>query len=186
MTNSLGSRFGCSYDPVDNPTSTRFYVDIFMNMFRALKFPKVHLFGHHAGAGLAMEMAATYPDEIQTVALSAPALATPEMQAEMFVAIAGEWSKPKEDGSHLMKVWDVMAPLIPDIDVRNHEVLDTLRAWHGRDQAYQVLFKQNKMGFYKQITCPILAMCSKEDVLWPCFRFCSELVSRLIICSIIS
>jgi pimeloyl-ACP methyl ester carboxylesterase len=149
-----------------------------MDMIRALKLGKVHLFGHHAGSGLAMEMAAVYPEEILTAALSAPALATPEMQASMFVTIAAEWSKPKEDGSHLMRVWDVLSPLIPDLDVKNHEVLDALRAWKGRDQAYKVLFKQNKIGFYKQITCPLLAMCSREDVLWPCFRFCSELVSH--------
>lgn len=170
-------RFGCSYDPAEDPTSTRFYVDIFMDMIHGLKLPEVHLLGHHAGSGIALEMAAVYPDQILTVALSAPALATSEMQASMFVTIAAEWSRPKEDGSHLMKVWNMLSPLIPDLDIKNHEVLDALRAWRGRDQSYKVLFKQNKIGFYEQITCPILAMCSKEDVLWPCFRFCSELVS---------
>jgi hypothetical protein len=68
------------------------------------------------------------------------------------------------------QLWD-------DLDIKNHEVIDTLRAWKGRDQCYACTFKQDKLSYYKAITVPILAVCSKEDVLWPCFHFCSELVS---------
>ncbi|KAH8653071.1 Alpha/Beta hydrolase protein, partial [Tricladium varicosporioides] len=168
--------FGGSYDPTKDPKSSRFYVDVFMGLFHDLKLPKVHLVGHHTGAGLAIEMAAIYPSSILTVMLSAPALATPGEQSAMFNTLAGEWSKPKNDGSHLMKVWDVMnGELWRDVEIKNHEVLDTLRAWKGRDQTYAVMFKQEKLKYYKGIRCPILATCSKQDVLWPCFHYCKEL-----------
>jgi pimeloyl-ACP methyl ester carboxylesterase len=94
-------RFGNSYDPVENPTTTRFYVDIFMELFRGLKLPKMHIVGHHAGSSMALELASVYPEEVFTCTLSAPAMATKEEQAKMFTALAGEWNKPKEDGSHL-------------------------------------------------------------------------------------
>jgi alpha-beta hydrolase superfamily lysophospholipase len=61
-----------------------------MGFFRHLK---LHLIGHHSGSAHAMEMAAIYPDEIFTVALSGPALMSEEEQAVSFKAIGGEWSK---------------------------------------------------------------------------------------------
>ncbi|KUJ21552.1 alpha/beta-hydrolase [Mollisia scopiformis] len=175
---SMMKDFGASYDPVEDSTSTRYYVDIFMGLFRHLRLPKMHLVGHHSGAALAMEMSAVYPSEVFTCALSGPALAIPEEQAKMFKNLARELSKPKEDGSHLMKVWNLMnGELYTDLDIKNHEVIDTLRAWKGRDQAYAVTFKQNKLAYYEKITVLILAMCSEEDVLWPCFHYCQKLVS---------
>ncbi len=172
------ARFGNSYDPAEDPTSTRYYVDVFMGFFRHLKLPKMHLVGHHTGAALSMEMAAVYPDEVLTVGLSGPALATAEEQAIMYEQLCGELSKPKEDGSHLTKVWGYLnSPLYPDLATKNHEVLDTLRAWKGRDQSYACSFKQDKLTYFSKITCPILAMCSKDDVLYSCFHYCKELVS---------
>jgi len=101
--------------------------------------------------------------------------------AELLAICTVEWNKPKEDGSHLMKVWNTLnGQLWTDLDIKNHEVIDTLRAWKGRDQTYACTFKQDKLGFYKQIKCPILAMCSKEDVLWPNFHYCSELVGIIL------
>ncbi|KAE9362809.1 alpha/beta-hydrolase [Stipitochalara longipes BDJ] len=168
--------FGASYDLATDPTSTRYYVDIWMNFIRHLKLPKMHLIGHHSGSAHAMEMAAVYPDEIYNVALSGPALMSEEEQAASFKAIGGEWSKPKEDGSHLMKVWNTLnGPLWDTLELKNHEVIDALRAWKGRDQAYGVSFVQPKLKYFKSITIPILAMCSKDDVLWPCFHYCKEL-----------
>lgn len=70
-------------------------------------------------------------------------------------------------------------PLCDDIDIKNHEVIDSLRAWEGRDQVYACTFKQDKLGYYKNINAkkiPILALCSREDVLWGCFHYCGELV----------
>jgi pimeloyl-ACP methyl ester carboxylesterase len=151
-----------------------------MGLFRNLKLPKMHLIGHHSGAALSMEMASVYPEEFHSVALSGPALATPEEQAAMFKTIAYKWSEPEEDGSHLMKVWNLMSAndqLWNTLELKNHEVIDSLRAWKGRNQAYGVMFRQEKLKYYKSITIPLLSMCSKEDVLWPCFHFCKELVS---------
>jgi pimeloyl-ACP methyl ester carboxylesterase len=64
-----------------------------MGFFRHLKLPKMHLIGRHSGSAHAMEMAAIYPDEIFTVALSGRALMSEEEQAAPFKAIGAEWSK---------------------------------------------------------------------------------------------
>jgi hypothetical protein len=87
------------------------------------------LIGHHAGSSLALEIAAVYPDEVFTCCLSVPSMATPEEHAIMFKTLASEWNKPKEDGSHLMKVWNMInGQLWTDLDIKNHEAIDALRA----------------------------------------------------------
>jgi hypothetical protein len=73
-------------------------------------------------------------------------------------------------------------PTLGHLELKNHEVIDALRAWKGRDQAYGVSFVQPKLKYFKSITIPILAMCSKDDVLWPCFHYCKELVSCDLVC----
>jgi hypothetical protein len=35
-----------------------------------------------------------------------------------------------------------------------------------------VSFSQPKLKYFKNITIPILAMRSKDDILWPCFHYC--------------
>jgi len=57
------------------------------------------------------------------------------------------------------------------------EVIDSLRARNGCDKAYSVSLFQPKLKYFKGITVPILAICSKDDILWPFFHCCTELVS---------
>jgi hypothetical protein len=64
-----------------------------MEFFRHLNLLKMHLIGHHSGSAHAMEMAAIYPDEIFTVALSGPALMSEEEQAASYKVIGKEWSQ---------------------------------------------------------------------------------------------
>ena len=77
-----------------------------------------------------------------------------------------------------MKVWNTLnGPLWDTLELNNHELIGALRAWKSRDQAYSVSFVQPKLKYLKSITIPILAMCPKDDVLWPCFHYYKELVS---------
>ncbi|RDW58434.1 hypothetical protein BP5796_12364 [Coleophoma crateriformis] len=168
--------FGESDDIDFMPESTRFYVDTLMGLYRHLKLPKMHLVGHHTGSAMAMEMGAIYPDEILTVCCSAPALASREEQKALYAALHEEWSKPKADGSQLMRVWDIMKDyVIGDLETKVYEVLAACRSWKGRKQAYEVLFRQDKLTFFKQITCPLIAMCAEDDVVWPNFHYVQEL-----------
>jgi pimeloyl-ACP methyl ester carboxylesterase len=64
-----------------------------MEFFRYLKLPKMHLIGHHSGSAHAMEMAASYPDEILTVALSGPVSTTEEEQGASYKIIGKEWGQ---------------------------------------------------------------------------------------------
>lgn len=173
--------FGGSFDPVENPKNTRYYVDIFMALFAAVvgADTKVHLLGHHTGAGLSIEMAATFPEKILSIALSGPAFMTPEEQEASYqVLCVGAFSKPEEDGGHLSRVWSrIHGELFPSLDVRMGECIDNWRAWKGRDQAYACTFRQDKIGFFKEVRCPVLGMCAKSDVLWDYFHYCKEIVS---------
>jgi hypothetical protein len=67
-------------------------------------------------------------------------------------------------------LWDTL-------ELKNDEVIDSLRARKGRDQAYGVSLFQPKLKYFKGITIPTLAICSKGGILWPYFHCCKELVS---------
>lgn len=101
-----------------------------------------------------------------------------EQQASYQLLCTGPFSKPEEDGSHLLRVWSrIKGNVISDLDIKMGECNDNFRAWRGRDQAYACMFRQDKIGLFKQVTCPVLGMCSKSDVLWSYFHYCQELVS---------
>ena len=51
--------FGGSYDPIDEPTMDQ-YADQMVDAMRGLGIDKAHLFGHHTGASIAVEIAARY------------------------------------------------------------------------------------------------------------------------------
>lgn len=69
--------FGASFDP--SPAAieeilakgTRWYVDLFMDIFESLGITDVgfHVIGHHSGASLATEMAAIYPKQVRSICL---------------------------------------------------------------------------------------------------------------------
>jgi len=150
-----------------------------MGFFRGLSLGPVHIVGHHTGAGLSVEMAAVYPSEIKSIALSGPAfMTTAEQEASYQLLATGRFSKPEEDGSHLIRVWKrINTELISDLEIKMGECNDNLRAWKGRDQAYACMFTQDKIAYYKKVTCPVLGMCSKNDVLWNYFHYTKEIVS---------
>jgi pimeloyl-ACP methyl ester carboxylesterase len=152
-----------------------------MKLFRGLSLGPAHLLGHHTGAGLAIEIAAIYPTEVSTITLSGPAFMTPaEQEASYQLLAVGPFSKPEEDGSHLARVWARMnSELIGDLEVKMGECNDNFRAWKGRDQSYACTFRQDKIGYFKKVGCPVLGMCSKDDVLWDYFHYTKELVSRV-------
>lgn len=179
--NSPRPSFGASYNPVSDPPNTRYYLDVFMSLFRGLSLGPIHILCHHTGAGLAIEAAAVYPSEILSIALSRPAFMTSaEQDAAYRLLCTGPFSKPEADGSHLARVLKrIDNELMSILDVRMGKCMDNWKAWKGKYQAYKCMFKQDKSGYYKQVTCLVLGMCSEGDMLWSYFHYVKEIVSSI-------
>lgn len=76
---------------------------------------------------------------------------------------------PQSDGSHLQLTWDYLARMGvgQSLALQQREFLDHCRAWQGRCQAYNAIWDQDFHALFMQASCPMLALCPEDDVLWP-------------------
>ncbi|KAH8653658.1 Alpha/Beta hydrolase protein [Xylariales sp. PMI_506] len=170
--------FGGSFDPPEeavqqiNTIGTRWYVEFYLATFAAMGLDNFHIVGHHTGASLGTEMAVIRPDVVKSLILIGTGVMSAEDRAEMKKSYFEPFNKPVADGSHLQKTWDYVARLGvgDEIEVHQQAALDHIRAWLGRSQIYGALWEQDKERYMREAPCPVLAMCARDDVLWPYFE----------------
>jgi pimeloyl-ACP methyl ester carboxylesterase len=160
--------FGGSFDPLDAPTMPE--------AIKALGYNKVHLFGHHTGACVAIEIAIAEPDLIESLMMIGPVILTPEERA----AFASVYPKPfqlKADGSHLQIMWDYVESIGGNstLELHHREMVDTARAWQGHIKMYSKIWDQDFGALYTSVSCPMLVMCAEKDILWPMFSRATEM-----------
>ncbi|MBT8445787.1 MAG: alpha/beta fold hydrolase, partial [Gammaproteobacteria bacterium] len=120
--------FGGSYEPDGEPTMAG-YGEMLFAAIKALEYPRVHLFGHHTGASVAIEIAAAHPDAVASLSMIGPVVLTEEERGA-FGSVYPKPFEPQDDGSHLMKMWDYVAELgATDLTLKHREFVDTAHAW---------------------------------------------------------
>lgn len=161
--------FGQSFFPLKAPTTT-YYARVLLEALSNLGVESFHVFGHHTGAAIAVEMAATNPDRVKSLMMDGPVwLSAAERRQWLDTAI--DPMVIQEDGSHLMKIWDRVVGLDPDHpkELCHREALDTLRAGERWHEAYIAVFEQDSYALYEKVKCPMLLLCGENDVLMPYF-----------------
>lgn len=166
--------FGSSSPPATNPANIAFYCNTVFDFCKAMNLKQFHIFGHHSGACIAVEMAVLFPEHILSICLIGPALMTLEERMAKFF---DPFNEPVLDGSHLLKTWQYLEHLNigDDIDLKQRETLDNLRAWKGRNQIYLTIWNQDCMDLFTKVTCPILCLIAENDVLIPFWHYIKEL-----------
>ena len=162
--------FGQTFYPPMKPT-TAYYTDILLEALENLGVKEFHVFGHHTGAAIGAEMAATAPERVKTLMLEGPCWLS-EAERQEWLDTAIDPMVIQADGSHLMKIWDRVVGLDPDHppELCHREAIDTLRAggrWH---EAYIAVFLQNSCDLFSKVKCPMLLLCGDNDVLFPYFK----------------
>jgi len=162
--------FGGSFDPDGKPSTTH-YCQWLLEAAEQLGFSRCHLFGHHTGACFGVEIAARNPERVESLTMIGPVPLSGDEREQFRVHFSTPMA-PAADGAHLRATWDYLAALGADRDLGLHhrELLDTVRAWRGRYQAYSAVWDQDWSGFFRQVSCPILIMCAPDDVLAPYFE----------------
>jgi pimeloyl-ACP methyl ester carboxylesterase len=162
--------FGGSYDPPDQPSMAA-YADVMAEAIRNLKLGAVHLFGHHTGACVAVEIAARHPELAASLAMIGPVTITRE-EAAFFKTLYPKDFQIRADGAHLARMWDYVASIGGNSSVALHhrEFVDTARAWAGHLKVYSVIWDQDFTALFRAVKCPLAIMCSPGDVLWPMFE----------------
>lgn len=122
--------------------------------------------GHHTGAVIAMELAASYPERVDRLVLSAcPFVDAADRERRRTGGHRVDHVEPKPDGTHIAELWQIRQRFYPkdrpDLLVRF--VTDALRAGeklvegHGACSRYRM---EEKIG---RVRCPTLVTCGTED-----------------------
>jgi pimeloyl-ACP methyl ester carboxylesterase len=167
--------FGESFDPDGAPSMTQ-YATWLLEAIDALGLTRFHVFGHHTGACLAVELGARYPARVASTMMVGPVPLT-GAEREQFGRTFGAPIAPTADGKYLEETWEYLRALGADADLALHhrELVDTTRAYLGRSMAYRAVWAQDWTALYLQLQCPILLLCATDDVLHPYFARAQEL-----------
>lgn len=166
--------FGGSFDVGGMPSMTQYSEWIYQGI-QALGIDEFHIFGHHTGSCLGVEIAARHPERVRSLAMVGPVQLT-QAEREEFRKYYSSPFSPTPDGSYLRPTWDYLTKLGANCDVALHhrEMVDMLRAYHGRYQIYSSVWDQDFPKHYAMVKCPMLIMCAEEDVLYPYFERAKE------------
>jgi pimeloyl-ACP methyl ester carboxylesterase len=161
--------FGESFDPIAPPTMPE-YAEWLSEAIEGLGLERFHIFGHHTGACLAVELGVRYPTRVASLMMVGPVPLTAEERHE-FSQHFGAPIAPSADGSYLRETWEYLKTLGAhgDLALHHRELIDTTRAYRGRSLAYGAVWQQDWTALYLQVRCPMLLLCAEDDVLFPFF-----------------
>ncbi|KAI1344646.1 hypothetical protein F5Y15DRAFT_411470 [Xylariaceae sp. FL0016] len=170
--------FGSSFDPRVDPPSISWYADLYYEMFSS--FPEFqhgacHIIGHHSGAVIATELAASRNGWVQSLTLVGPTIMSADERAKMKKSFLAPFNRPRSTGGHLVETWHYVADkgiAYDKTELLQRESLDHIRAWKGRSQIYACVWEYDCESRIKSIddACKVMALCAQDDVLWPYFE----------------
>jgi pimeloyl-ACP methyl ester carboxylesterase len=164
--------YGNSFFPEEVP-DIGYYADVLMEALDNMDIKDFHLFGHHTGGGIALDMAVRFPERIHTLSIVGPIYANEEERSELrrITTELVDQLVPKADGSHLMAGWKMLEVYgaHASVELHHRETLDHMKAWKGCAQAFSAIVDQDFSALFDTVKGPLLIICSPDDVLWPYF-----------------
>jgi pimeloyl-ACP methyl ester carboxylesterase len=159
--------FGGSFDPDGAPDIAR-YAGWILEAMDGLGLDRAHLVGHHTGAAIALQLAATQADRVASAALIGPAILSPEERAA-FARKLGRPFPPVRSGAYLLQNWEYlrMGGADRDVALLHREMQDMLRAWAARPHAYGAVWAMDSGPLYRALACPTTAISARDDLLFP-------------------
>jgi pimeloyl-ACP methyl ester carboxylesterase len=122
---------------------------------------KASVVGHHTGASIAVELSATYPERVHKLVLSGCPVNRGESIPDYMQPI-----EIKEDGSHLMRVWErakSFGPRAP-VEIINEMTLEYLKAGQRGEEAHQASFLYDVLPKLPLIKSPTLVLSGRKDL----------------------
>jgi pimeloyl-ACP methyl ester carboxylesterase len=137
-----------------------------------LHIKKAHVAGHHAGAAVAVEIAAVYPERVNKVVLSACTSLSRE-QGRMWLQKTEYKSLDfTPDGWFLDHVWRYVLQRIPEghpdrMSIAYRCMLDYMKAGDRSEEMHQAIFRYDIYPKLDKVKQQALAMCGDEDRMFP-------------------
>lgn len=167
--------FGGSYHPSSIP-EIGFLSDRLLEAIDDLGVTSFHACGHHTGGCIAMEMPAKAADKVASLTVIGPVLVNDEEKKEYMKTFVQPF-KVEPTGEFLTTAWKYLEMIgaAANVELHTREMIDHLIAHETMPMAFTAVWNQDVESLYKAVACPLMIMCSKDDVLWPLFERACEM-----------
>ncbi|KJC56136.1 alpha/beta hydrolase [Bradyrhizobium sp. LTSPM299] len=156
--------FGDSDRPNGEP-SIEVWAQTALALLDALELPRAAIVGHHTGAAIAVEIAASAPARVSALVLSAcpfvDAARRAKHQGMRVIDDVETWS----DGAHLTELWARRQPFYPagDTDLLQRFIIDALRSGEMAAEGHRVVNRYRMEDRLGLIRCPTLVIAPTGD-----------------------
>lgn len=141
------------------------YARALLGAIDRMELDRFFLFGHHSGASIATEIAATHPERVTRLVLGGPPLLTRAQLESLVPTVCPVEIDP--DGAHLMAVWRrirVKDPAAP-LDLAHREAVLNLLAGVRYPEAYKAVFAHDLASRLAAVECPTLVFAGPDDTI---------------------
>jgi len=156
--------YGDSYKPKKNCTIEDYAKGV-VTFLNSLGISIVSLVGHHTGGVIALEVAASYPERVDKLVLSAVPYVDEEERLKRRSKKVVDSYELKNDGTHLLDLWRGRQPFYPPNrpDLLMRFIMDAIKAGEKVVEGHLAVSNyrmEDKVGL---IRCPTLLICGTED-----------------------
>jgi pimeloyl-ACP methyl ester carboxylesterase len=156
--------FGDSYKFGGEMTIERLATGV-IDFTSALNIEKFSLVGHHTGAVIAIEIAASFPSKVEKLVLSGcPYIDEEEREKRRNKKVIDSYES-KIDGSHLIQLWRDRLPYYPKNrpDLLDRFIIDALKAGRNAAEGHIAVSKYRMEEKISKISCPTLLIAGSAD-----------------------
>jgi pimeloyl-ACP methyl ester carboxylesterase len=159
-TLAFGDSDACPGDP-----SIELWAQGAFALLDALGETRAAIVGHHTGAVIAVEMAASAPQRVSALVLSACPFVDAARRAKHDGMRVIDDVEARADGSHLAELWARRQPFYPagDVDLLQRFIVDALRAGEMAAEGHRVVNRYRMEDRLGNIRCPTLVIAPTAD-----------------------
>ena len=155
------------------------YARSILSFMDSLNIEKASILGHHAAAQIAVEIAVTCPDRVESLMLSGiPCSRDPAERLAKLNEPYMQRVEVMQDGSHLMEYWARANRFGESVQVCNERALDYFKAGPRGEEMHWSAAKYHALPKFSSITCPTLLLCGSEDWMLPGSEIAKEVIPR--------
>ena len=136
-----------------------------VDLIESLGLDNVTVIGHHTGAAVAIEVAASRPDLTSALVLSSAPWTDAEFRIEHADGPGVDDAIAKTDGSHLMELWAMRAPFYPPNrpDLLNRFIRDALAPGLDPVEGHRACARYRMEDRIVLVTAPVLMIGAAAD-----------------------
>lgn len=149
--------------PMGREASIEFYAKAAAQVIEHISDQPVTVCGHHTGGIVAIEVAASRPELVNSLVLSSTPWVDERARTERSKNVPIDTVDTAPDGRHLIELWRQRAPYYPDdVDYMNRFVMDALKAQDAA-AGHHAVGRYHMEAAVPKIQCPVLLVEHSKD-----------------------